>query len=125
MNQLLVLLQAGAASAGGAFSIFVIYGLIFLIFWFLIIRPQRKKQQEIDAMQDAIEVGDSVLTTGGLFGKIVDIVNDVFIVEFGTNKSVRIPVQKAAIASVREPDLSIAKETKEYVEETEEEEEDI
>ncbi len=121
MNQLLVLLQAGAASAGGAFSIFVIYGLIFLIFWFLIIRPQRKKQQEVDAMQDAIEVGDSVLTTGGLFGKIVDIVNDVFIVEFGTNKSVRIPVQKAAIASVREPDLSIAKETKEYVEETEEE----
>ncbi|WZL80174.1 preprotein translocase subunit YajC [Vallitaleaceae bacterium 9-2] len=114
MNQILVLLEAGAgAPAGGLTSLLLIYGAIFAIFWFFIIRPQRKKQKQIDAMQNSIEVGNSVLTSGGLFGKVVDVINNVVVVEFGTNKSVRVPVQKSAIVSVTEPDMSIAKEVTE------------
>ena len=113
MNQLLFLLEADAPS-GGLTSLLLIYGAIFAIFWFFIIRPQRKKQKQIDVMQNSIEVGNSVLTSGGLYGKVVDIINNVVIVEFGTNKSVRVPVQKSAIVSVTEPDMSI---TKEVVEE--------
>ncbi len=60
-------------------------------------------------MQSSIETGDSVLTNGGMYGKVVDKVNDVYIVEFGTNKSVRVPVQKSAIASKSEPDMSVNK----------------
>jgi preprotein translocase subunit YajC len=112
MNQLLFLLEA-EAPAGGMTSLLLIYGAIFAIFWFFIIRPQRKKQKQIDAMQNSIEVGNSVLTSGGLYGKVVDVINNVAIIEFGTNKSVRVPIQKSAIVSIAEPDMSITKETSE------------
>lgn len=105
-------LLEGAAETGGGSSTLVlilIYGAFFAFMWFILIRPQRKKQKEADRMQNEIKVGDPVLTSGGLYGKVVDIVNDVLMIEFGTNKSVRVPVMKGAIVAVREPELSIAK----------------
>lgn len=110
MSQFLFVLEATAnaeAGQGSLLSIVILYGAIFGVFWFFLIRPQRKKQKAIEAMQSSVSVGDSVLTTGGLYGKVIDIVNDnVLMIEFGTNKSVRVPVKKEAIASVTEPDLS-------------------
>ena len=117
MNQFTLLQQAGAGG-GNLFSVLMLYGAIFAIFYFFLIRPQRKKQREVLNMQNSVEVGQWVLTTGGLYGKIVDIVNQhVLIIEFGTNKSVRIPMERTAIASVTEPELTSVKEVKENEEE--------
>ncbi len=81
----------------------------FGVMWLLIIRPQKKRDKQVADMQSGIKVGDSVILNTGMYGKVVDIINDLFIVEFGLNKSVRIPVKKAAVAGVGEPNLSIAK----------------
>ena len=80
--------------------IIIVYALIIGAFYFFAIRPQKKKQKAQDAMISAIEVGDSILTTSGFYGVIIDITDEVVIVEFGSNKNCRIPMQKAAIAQV-------------------------
>lgn len=109
---------------GGTMGIFatVLYMVFFfVIMWLLIIRPQRKREKEISKMQSEIKVGQYVLLNSGEYGKIVDVVNDLFIIEFGLNKSVRIPVKKAAVAAVQEPNLAVGKKAEadeeyEYVE---------
>ena len=68
--------------------------------YFIAIRPQRKQQKELQAMIASLEIGDSVLTSGGFYGVIIDITEDTVIVVFGSNKNCRIPMQKAAIAQV-------------------------
>ena len=64
------------------------------------IRTQKKEQKKKDLMLSEVAVGDTVLTTSGFYGTIIDIVDDTVIVEFGNNKNCRIPMQKAAIADV-------------------------
>lgn len=91
----------------------LIYGALFAFMWFVLIRPQRKKQKEAQSLQSSISVGDSVLLHSGMYGKVVDTVNDVLIIELGTNKSVRVPVLRSGVSSKGEPDLSIVKETEE------------
>ena len=54
----------------------------------------------MDAMIAALEVGDSILTTSGFYGVVIDITDEVVIVEFGSNKNCRIPMQKSAIVQV-------------------------
>lgn len=56
------------------------------------------------AMLAALEIGDCVLTSSGMYGIIIDITDDTVIVEFGNNKNCRIPMQKSAIAQVEKPD---------------------
>ena len=74
--------------------------VIFGFMYFLMIRPQKKEQKKKDLMLSEVAVGDTVLTTSGFYGTIIDIVDDTVIVEFGNNKNCRIPMQKAAIADV-------------------------
>ena len=62
--------------------------------------PQKKEQKRVQAMINEMEVGDTVLTTGGFYGVLIDISDEDVIVEFGSNKNCRIPMQKAAIAQV-------------------------
>ena len=78
----------------------IVLVLIFGGFWFLFIRPQKKEQKRVQAMIAEMEVGDTVLTSSGFYGVIIDISDDDLIVEFGNNKNCRIPMQKAAIAQV-------------------------
>ena len=89
-----------AAQAGGAnwALLIVVYVLIFGGFWFIFIRPQKKEQKRVQAMIASMEVGDSVLTTSGFYGVVIDINDSDVIVEFGSNRNCRIPMQKAAIA---------------------------
>lgn len=68
--------------------------------YFMIMRPQKKEQQRIKNMHAAMEVGDSVVTTGGFYGILIDITDEDVIVEFGNNRNCRIPMKKAAIAEV-------------------------
>ncbi len=105
-----ILGTAGAAGGGVGMFVTVAYMAVFFgIMWFLVIRPQKKREKQVVEMQNAIKVGEHVLLQSGEYGKVVDIINDVFIIEFGLNKSVRIPVKKAAVAAIQEPNLTIGK----------------
>lgn len=109
MSNLFVL--EAAAPAGGSMGVMVIYLVVLFGFmWLVLIRPQKKRQKQVDQMQAGVNIGDSIMTNGGIYGKVVDSVNNVLIVELGTNKSVRVPIQRNAVAAIKEPDLTINKE---------------
>ena len=96
----------GVLAAGGSMSmvsIILVYVVIIGGMWFLLMRPQKKEQKRIQAMLSTMEVGDTVLTTSGFYGVIIDITDDDVIVEFGNNKNCRIPMQKVAIAQLEKP----------------------
>ena len=75
-------------------------GLMFVIMYFLIIRPQNKQRREQEIMLQNMEKGDSILTTSGFYGVIIDIMEEIVIVEFGNNKNCRIPMKKHNIVEV-------------------------
>lgn len=83
----------------------LIYVVIIAVFWFLIIRPQKNEQKRVQLMLKEMEVGDTVLTTSGFYGVVIDISEDDVIVEFGSNKNCRIPMQKGAIAQVEKANV--------------------
>ena len=90
-----------AQSAGTNWVVLIlVYVVIFGGFYMLFMRRQKKEQKRIQEMIAEMEVGDTVLTTSGFYGVIIDITDDDLIVEFGNNKNCRIPMQKAAIAQV-------------------------
>ncbi|SHI55820.1 preprotein translocase subunit YajC [Parasporobacterium paucivorans] len=79
----------------------IIYVVVFAAFmYFIIIKPQKKQQQKAKALLSSLEIGDSILTSSGFYGVVIDITDDTVIVEFGNNKNCRIPMQKAAIVQV-------------------------
>ncbi len=92
-----LLLGAGNGSSVTAMIVWLV--IMFAFMYFIILRPQKKQQKQHDAMMEAMEVGDSVLTTSGFYGTVIDITEDTVIVEFG-NKNCRIPMQKSAIADI-------------------------
>lgn len=104
-----LLTATASAGAGGIGIWIIIYIVIFGGMWFIAIRPQKKKEKEVAAMQNSIKVGQTVLLQSGIYGKVVDQVNDLLILELGLNKSVRIPVKKIAVAAVGEPNLTVGK----------------
>lgn len=83
----------------------LIYAAFIGILWFFLMRPQKKEQKRIQLMLSEMAVGDTVLTTSGFYGVIIDITDDDVIVEFGNNKNCRIPMQKAAITQVEKPSV--------------------
>lgn len=92
---------AAQSSAGpSGMIILLVYVAIFAGFYLLFMRPQKKEQKRVQAMLADLEVGDTVLTTSGFYGVIIDITDEDVIVEFGSNRNCRIPMQKAAIAQV-------------------------
>lgn len=99
-----MLLESGAAQAGGQ-SGSIVMTVLMLVGWlavmyFLLIRPQKKQQKQMDELRDSVKPGDNIMTTGGFYGVVLDIVDDTVIVEFGNNKNCRIPMHKNAIAEV-------------------------
>ena len=101
---------AGAAGGGGTMMLVIYMVVIVGIFYFMLIRPQRNEQKRISAMLSNIEVGDSIVTTSGFYGVVLDVTEEDVIVEFGNNKNCRIPMRKTAIAEVEKADA--AEETK-------------
>lgn len=104
-----VLLTTAGATGGSLVSMLVIYAVIIGLMWFLLIRPQKKQQKQVEEMQNSIKIGESVLLNSGMYGKVMDIIGDTLIVEFGLNKSIRIPVLKSTVARVAEPNLTVGK----------------
>ena len=92
------------ATAGGtASTIYTVVMVVVLLalMYFMMIRPQQKETKRKNQMLAEMAVGDTVLTTSGFYGILIDMSdNDTVIVEFGNNKNCRIPMQKAAIAAI-------------------------
>ena len=83
-----------AQPQGGLIN-FLPFILIFFIFYFLLIRPQQKRQREHEQMLAAIEKGDSVVTAGGLHGKVTGVTDDVLTLEIAALKGERVRVKAA------------------------------
>ena len=89
------------ASAGGGMPLMIVYIIvIFGAMYFFANRPQNKEQKRMAAMLSELAVGDTIVTTSGFYGVVIDITEDDCIVEFGNNKNCRIPMKKSAIAEV-------------------------
>jgi len=99
MNNLIFLTTA----AQGGMPLGLTIGWIVIMggaFYFLAIRPQKKQQKALAALISTIEAGDSILTTSGFYGVVIDVMEEVVIVEFGNNKNCRIPMKKSAVVEV-------------------------
>ena len=100
-------MDAGAGGLSIGFTLIWIV-VLFGMMYFIAIRPQSKERKRMQAMLSAMEVGDSVVTTGGFYGVIIDMTEEDVIVEFGNNKNCRIPLRKPAIAEVEKADQASA-----------------
>lgn len=100
----LLLTADGATAAGGGIVMILYLIIIFAFMYFVMFLPQKKEKKRMAAMLADLAVGDYVLTTSGFYGVIIDITEDTVIIEFGSNKNCRIPMQKAAIAKVEKPE---------------------
>ena len=89
-----MLLQAGERE-GSPFSMLVPMALIFMIFYFLLIRPQQKKQKEHEALLKSIEKGDRVVTSGGLHGKVTGVSEDTLTIDIGAHSGQKMLVKVA------------------------------
>lgn len=100
-----ILLTADETAAAGGGIVMILYIVVIVaFFYFIMIRPQKKEQKRVSAMLAEMSVGDCVLTTSGFYGIVIDITDDTIIVEFGSNKNCRIPMQKSAIAQIEKAD---------------------
>ena len=99
----------GGSAGGGDWGFIITMGIIFVIFYFLLIRPQQKKQKELKAMLDNLAYGDAVMTTGGIHGKITGLADAVITLEIADK--VRIKVARSAIGAVLQKSGSAASTT--------------
>jgi preprotein translocase subunit YajC len=105
VNFLFGLVPLQAQPNGSPFGAFVPIILITGIFYLLLIRPQQKKQKQLEKMIKAIDKGDNVVTTGGLHGKVIGVTDDVLTLDIGGVKGDRIKV-KVARARIEQVDAA-------------------
>lgn len=92
-----------AEQAGNPMLVLVFQLLIFgFIFYFLLIRPQKKKEKQFKNMLNELQVGDEIVTIGGMFGKVTKIKDDKVSFESGTNEKTTIHIYKWGIKEVKQ-----------------------
>lgn len=111
MNSSIIFLTEGSTGGmvgAGAISTIIYFVLIIGVFYFILIRPQKKQQKEHDALISSVEIGDSIVTSSGFYGVVIDVADEIVVVEFGSNKNCRIPMQKKAIMEVEKANSGAA-----------------
>lgn len=93
--------QAGAADANPIIS-FLPFVLLMLIFYFLLIRPQQKRQRETAKLIEGLKKGDRVVTAGGFIGTVVGVQTDYLVLKLGDNDQTKVEVLKSAVSGLRE-----------------------
>jgi preprotein translocase subunit YajC len=99
LNMLLMAPQGG--EGGSSFLGFLPFILIIVIMYFLMIRPQVKKQKERQKMIDAVEKGDKIVTSGGIHGKITGFTDDGKTAILQVDEKVKINIDRSAIGVVK------------------------
>ena len=89
--------QAAAGQEGDPLNMLITFGLIGVIFYFLLIRPQRKQQKELKERQESLKPGDKVVSAGGIYGVITKVEQDAVRMEIAP--SVTIKIAKTSIVS--------------------------
>lgn len=92
--------SASGTGGVGIVSTIIYFVVIIAVFYFILIRPQKKQQKEHDALVAGVEIGDSIVTSSGFYGVVIDVSDQIVVVEFGSNKNCRIPMQKQAISEI-------------------------
>ena len=87
-----------ASGSGSMWSSIIMMALIILVFWFFIIRPHRKKDKETAKMRSELQIGDEIVTIGGIMGVVVNVTEDNITIETGEDK-VRVKFKKWAVSS--------------------------
>jgi len=90
--------QGGEGGSGSLISTIIMFGAIFAIFYFMIIRPQQKRAKEREALLSNIEKGDKIITSGGVHATIVGLEDKTALIEIAPN--VKIKIDRTAIGSV-------------------------
>jgi len=98
MNLLAMASPGAGGGGGGSMMTMLMFGSIFAIFYFMIIRPQKKQQNTRKAMIEALKRGDKIVTSGGLFGTVKDVKADRVIVTIADG--VKVEVAKTAVNGV-------------------------
>lgn len=95
-----VLLQAAApeTTGGNTTSMILMMVIVFAIFYFFMVRPQKKRQEEINKSRNALSIGDTVVTSGGIHGKIKEINDNTMVLEIANN--VNITIDKTSIYAI-------------------------
>lgn len=81
----------------------LLYAAMFAAMYFFLIRPQRKQAKAMKELQETLAIGENIITSNGMYGKIVGIGEDSFLIEFGENRGVRIWVRKSDVIGIKTP----------------------
>lgn len=82
-----ILLTAPVNSSSAMFTQFAIIAIMFAVMYFFMIRPQKKREKEVQVMRANLEVGDEIVTIGGIIGRIVSLKDDTILIETGSDRS--------------------------------------
>ena len=100
----MILLQAAGQNAGGGYSTIIMMVAIFVIFWLFMIRPQQKRQKELQQKRDALGINDRIVTSGGLYGVIKDVKQTELVVE--SADGVRVRGDKGSVFPAGDPEAA-------------------
>ena len=96
MNVLAIhFLQAAQGGQGGGMMMLLMLALIFVVMWLFMIRPQQKRQKELNNFRNNLQKGDKVVTVGGIYGTIVEVNDNKVMLEI--DKDVKIKVDKSSL----------------------------
>lgn len=92
MNYLSVLFidAAAAPGGGGGMSLIIMMLLIFVVMWLFMIRPQQKRQKELNNFRNSLQAGQKIITAGGIYGKIKEVKETYVLIEIDNNVSIRV-----------------------------------
>lgn len=106
MNSILMFLDqaattgdAGTGTSGSLLATLIPFALVIVVFYFFLIRPQKKQEKEAAKMRDSLQVGDEVTTIGGVIGRVVSIKDETFTLETSRDRT-KIRFLRSAIKSV-------------------------
>jgi preprotein translocase subunit YajC len=94
----IILAQQSPDAGAGFMQTIILFGLIFVIFYFMIIRPQQKRQKERQKMLDAVKKGDKIITSGGIHGSVIGVDEKTLLVQIADN--VKVKVERGSVSGV-------------------------
>ena len=94
-----LMLTADSSSYTYLFGQLGVMIVMIAVLWFFLIRPQNKREKEVSKMREALEVGDEVITRGGIIGRVVNLKDDYVMIETGSDRS-KMLIKRWAIGSV-------------------------